>query len=486
MRIQIVNPNLSGDVSILDIGQTYLTTFINERTRHDAATMDFTFRRKHWQKHLRRSLDRFEPDVLGISATSLYLRYIMDIIEEAKKHRPDLKILMGGWHCSLLPEDSINRPFVNAIVLGDGEYTVQEYLNRLEDGADDGEMEGIKGLWFKRDGEVVENEKRRLIENVDELPIPNYDCWEDIEKYVFYNQMLYFMGNRGCPYACSYCSEVSLRRAIPGKGMRRRSPRLLAHEVQHQHNKYKDMGMRIAHFFDPVFAFNLKWTREFCDEYIKIGMSEKLPFSCFGAGHNLDEERIDVLAAANCKIIRVGIEAGNERIRMEVYRKQVTNDKLRRIVSYCHEKGISLTGYNMIGGPGEDFGTLMDTFNLIRETGVDRPIFFTYRPLPATDGAALVSELGGTVQEQKWEEIDSLHTHANVDTGKLKPWQIQYFRHFCVVYFNGFRTFKLVRIGKLEFFKVLAEYLVRGVMDGVGLNYSLGYFMVCGGKNLIN
>ena len=49
MRIQIVNPNLSGDVSILDIGQTYLTTYINERTRHDAATMDFTFRRKEWQ-----------------------------------------------------------------------------------------------------------------------------------------------------------------------------------------------------------------------------------------------------------------------------------------------------------------------------------------------------------------------------------------------------------------------------------------------------
>ena len=483
MRIQIVNPNLTGDVSILDIGQTYLTTYINERTNHDAATMDFTFHRKDWTQYLKRCLDRFEPDVLGLSASSLYMRYIVDIITEAKKHRPDLKIVMGGWHCSLLPDDAINRPFVEAIVLGDGEYTITEYLDAV---AEERPLDGIEGLWFKRDDEIIKNEKRRLIENVDVLPIPNYDCWEDIEKYVFYNQMLYFMGNRGCPYNCSYCSEVSLRRAIPGKGIRRRSPRPLAHEIKHQYAKYKDAGMRIAHFFDPVFSFNYPWTEEFCDEYRKIGMADVLPFSCFGAGHNLDEKRVLTLAAANCKIIRIGIEAGNEHIRMEVYRKKVTNEKLKRIINLCHENGISITGYNMVGGPGEDFGTLMDTFNLIRETGVDRPIFFTYRPLPATDGAKMVAELGGTVDESAWEHIDSLHTSANVDTGKLKPWQIMWFRHFCVIWFNGWRTFKLIRIGKLGFFADLARYAYRGFKDGVSPQYSLGYFMVCAGKNLVN
>jgi len=483
MRIQIVNPNLSGDVSILDIGQTYLTTYINERTRHEAATMDFTFNRKNWQQYIRRSLDRFEPDVLGISATSLYMRYITDIIEEAKQVRPDLHIIMGGWHCSLLPEDAIARPYVEAIVLGDGEYTTEGYLDAMEEGRP---YDEVSGLWFNREGEVVKNEKRRFIENVDALPIPNYDVWEDIEKYVFYNQMLYMMGTRGCPYACSYCSEVSLRRAIPGKGIRKRSPRPLAHEVQHQYAKYKDAGMRIAHFFDPVFAFNYKWTEAFCDEYRKIGMADRLPFSCFGAGHNLDEKRVEVMAAANCQVVRIGIEAGNEYIRQEVYKKKVTNDKLRRIFDLCHQRGISITGYNMIGGPGEDFGTLMDTFNLIKETGVDRPIFFTYRPLPATDGAKLVTELGGTVDEGGWDKIDSLHTSANVDTGKLRPWQISWFRHFCLAYFNGRRTIKLIHMDRHRFFLNLARWLYRGVKDGVGVQYSLGYFMVCAGKNLTN
>lgn len=481
MRIQIVNPNLSGDVSILDIGQTYLATYINQRTRHEAATMDFTFHRKDWQRHVARSLDRFEPDVLGISATSLYMHYVTDIIAEAKRRRPDLRVIMGGWHCSLLPDDSINRPHVEAIVLGDGEHTSEAYLDALEEGRP---LDGIEGLWFRRDGEVVRNEKRRLIEDVDTLPVPDYDVWEDIEKYVFYNQMLYFMGNRGCPYACTYCSEVSLRKAIPGKGIRRRSPRPLAHEIARQHEKYRDAGMRIAHFFDPVFAFNLPWTREFCDEYRKIGMADRLPFSCFGHGENLDEERVEILASANCRIVRIGIEAGNERIRREVYKKKVSNDHLRRIFDLCHRRGISITGYNMIGGPGEDFGTVMDTFKLNRELHVDRPIFFTYRPLPATRGAELVEELGGKVHDEVWKEIDSLHTHGNVDTGKLKPWQIEWFRNFCLLYFNASRAARLVASQKHRFFLNLLEYARRGIADGVGMHYVIGYFMVCAGDNL--
>jgi anaerobic magnesium-protoporphyrin IX monomethyl ester cyclase len=481
MRIQIVNPNLSGDVSILDIGQTYLTTFLAQRTRHPATTLDFTFHRRDWREHLRRRLDAFEPDVLGVSSTSLYMRYVTDIIAEAKAHRPSLRVILGGWHVSLLPEDSIARPHVEAIVLGDGEYTCAEYLDAVEEQRP---LDNIAGLWFKRDGEVVRNIKRPFIADVDELPVPDYDCWEDIEKYVYYNQMMYFMGNRGCPYACTYCSEVSLRQAIPGKGIRRRSPRLLAREIQQQHVKYRDAGMRIAHFFDPVFPFNKRWTEEFCDEYRALGLADVLPFSCFARGDTLDAERVETLARGGCKLIRIGIEAGNERIRREVYDKQISNDQLREIFRLCHANGIALTGYNMLGGPGEDLGTMIDTFRLVRELRVDRPIFFTYRPLPATRGAELVAEMGGHVLEEGWESIDSLHTRSNVETGKLRPWQIEWFRNFCLAYFNGKRTLRLIARQRHRFLLNFIEYTLRGLRDGLALQYIVGYFMVCAGDNL--
>ena len=187
---------------------------------------------------------------------------------------------------------------------------------------------------------------------------------------------------------------------------------------------------------------------------------------------------------SGARMFCTGFEFGNDEILRRI-KKGIGTDKMREFARKASDAGIRIHGCFMIGGPGEDFGTLMDTFNLIKETGVDRPIFFTYRPLPATDGAKLVAELGGTVDESGWDKIDSLHTSANVDTGKLKPWQIAWFRNFCLAYFNGRRTLRLISKDKHHFFLNLAKWLLRGVKDGVGMQYSLGYFMVCAGKNLL-
>ncbi|MBM4085299.1 MAG: hypothetical protein FJ272_10960, partial [Planctomycetes bacterium] len=84
MRISIINPNLSGDVSILDMGITYLATYLNERTPHRAEIIDFTFRRHEWREVLRRKIGRFKPQIVGITTTSLYLHYIKAIAQEVK------------------------------------------------------------------------------------------------------------------------------------------------------------------------------------------------------------------------------------------------------------------------------------------------------------------------------------------------------------------------------------------------------------------
>ena len=223
MKVSIVNPNLSGDVSILDIGITYLCTYINQRTRHKADIIDFTFHRRNWKSHLIQKLEEQKPDVLGVSATSLYMPYCRQIILLAKKAFPSLKVVMGGWHCSIDPEDSIHHyPFVEAIVIGDGEFTLTEYLDRIENGEP---LDGIKGLWFKSpSGMTVRNEKRPFIQEIDQLPIPEYDSWDNLDKYFLYNQMLYFMANRGCPFPCTYCSESVIKETVPGPHLRFRDP----------------------------------------------------------------------------------------------------------------------------------------------------------------------------------------------------------------------------------------------------------------------
>lgn len=482
MKISIISPNFSSDVSVIDIGMTYLATYINERTEHKANIVDFTYHRGDWQKHLKKNMETFNPDVIGISTVSMFMQYTKKIAKEIKA-KYGLPIILGGYHPTLCPEDAISPEEVDAICIGDGEYVLSEYLDALSGKSG---MKGIKGMWYKEGGEVHKNPLRELIQDIDSLPIPNYDLWEDLDKFIFYNGVIYFIGTRGCPFPCTYCSEFPMRDAVPGKHFRVRNPREYAREMKQQWEKYKNLGMKVAHTFDPVFTINKDWVRDFCDEYIKIGLSEVLPFSCFTRADTIDEEKIEMLARANLKVARVGIEAGNERIRKEVYEKNIPTEQYRKVFKLLHDKGIAVTGYNILGGPGETIETMRETFNLVKELKVDRPIFFTYRPLPKTKGARQVIELGGRIDGKTWEKIDSLHQLSNVYTKTLTPRQIMWFRRRCLFYFMTKRTMKLIKEQKLSFFSNFARYLVKGIRDGIHPQYVVGYFFVSGGKNVIS
>lgn len=482
MRISIISPNFSSDVSVVDIGMTYLATYLNERTRHKANIVDFTYHRLDWKRHLRKNIEAFRPDVIGISTVSMFMQYTKKIAREIKE-KYNLPVILGGYHPTLCPEDAISPADVDAICVGDGEYTLTEYLDAMEEGRP---YAGIKGLWYKEGGAVKKNALRELIQDVDSLPIPNYDLWEDLDKFIFYNGVIYFIGTRGCPFPCTYCSEFPMRDAVPGKHFRVRNPREYAREMKVQWLKYKDRGMKVAHTFDPVFTINTEWVREFCDEYIKIGLSKELPFSCFTRADTVDEERITMLAKANLRVARIGIEAGNERIRKEVYEKNIPTEQYRKVFRLLHENGIAVTGYNILGGPGETMETMKETFDLVRELKVDRPIFFTYRPLPKTKGAEKVLELGGKIDKGSWERIDSLHQRSNVYTQSLTPRQIVRFRRKCLMYFMTRRTWKLLKEQHVMFFFNFLRYLTRGVLDGVHPQYVVGYFFVSGGKNVIS
>lgn len=482
MKISIISPNFSSDVSVVDIGMTYLATYLNERTEHKANIIDFTYHRGDWQRHLKKNIEAFKPDVIGISTVSMFMQYTRKIAKEIKA-KYNLPVILGGYHPTLCPDDALSVPEVDAICIGDGEYALSEYLDALRAGKP---FAGIKGIWYKEDGQVRKNTLRELIQDTDSLPIPNYDLWEDLDKFIFYNGVIYFIGTRGCPFPCTYCSEFPMRDAVPGKHFRVRDPKAYAREMKQQWEKYKDRGMKVAHTFDPVFSINKDWVRDFCDEYIRLGMNEVLPFSCFTRADTIDAEKIEMLAKANLKVARIGIEAGNERIRKEVYEKNIPTEQYRKVFKLLHDKGVAVTGYNILGGPGETRETMQETFDLVRELEVDRPIFFTYRPLPMTKGAKMVVELGGKIDGKSWDKIDSLHQHSNVYTKTLTPKQIGRFRRKCLVYFMTRRTLKLIKEQKLMFFVNFLKYFAKGIADGIHPQYVVGYFFVSGGKNVIS
>jgi radical SAM superfamily enzyme YgiQ (UPF0313 family) len=233
-----------------------------------------------------------------------------------------------------------------------------------------------------------------------------------------------------------------------------------------------------------VFTVNRRWLEDFCDEYVKLGLAGRLPYSVFTRADTIDEEKIALLADSGCKVIRLGVEAGNERIRNEVYEKHISDDQIRQAVSLCKKYGLTITAYNMLGGPLETKATLMDTYRLNKELDVQRPVFFIYRPLPRTKGVEKILESGGIIDTEKMSTIDSLHFGSVVRTGDLTPRYVERFQRKMFLYFISKRILRLILKQKHRFFLNLIRYMLHARKTRVSFEYAVAYFLICCGDNL--
>jgi len=483
MKMSVISPNLSGCCSILDIGVTCLATYINERTPHRANIIDYTFKKENWKQHLKNRLEEFKPDIIGITATSLFMRYVRMTIEEIRKeYSKDVPIVLGGYHVTLNPDSAIQEAGVDAIVLGEGEYIISDYLDALAKGKS---PDGISGLWYKKGAEVVKNPKRGWIENIDSLPIPDYDLWEDIDKYFYFIGQLWFMGTRGCPFKCTNCSEEPMNKALPGKRFRVRDPKGYVQEIKEQWLKYRDRGFRMAHPFDAVFTSNTEWVRDFCAEYKAQGLAGELPFSVFTHGATSQEEKVKLLAGAGCKEVRIGIESGNERVRNEVYGKHATDAQIREAFGNFHKYGLNVIAYNMLGGPTETKEILWQTYDFNKELQPEKPIFFIFRPLPGTEIISQMNSLGEEIDSAAMShEIDSLHWGAALKSKGRSENYVEYFQLRCFLYFVSRRVWRLVRKQKLRFFINLFRYMSTAWKYKLDMRIAFAYFLASCGDNL--
>ena len=213
MHLTFINSLLGGDFSALDISITSIATYLNERTRHTASIIDLTFHRRHWRKALREGIEKNQPDIIAISCNTMYMQYVKTIVAEVKAEYK-LPIILGGHHASIYPEETIDIEGCVVLCIGDGEEPLTKYLDSYSEKKNAG---GISGIWTKDNGIVTKNQGGWFERNIDDLPIPDWDLWVDLDKYFYHLGMLYMIGSRGCPYRCTYCDAHGISKAVEGK-----------------------------------------------------------------------------------------------------------------------------------------------------------------------------------------------------------------------------------------------------------------------------
>jgi anaerobic magnesium-protoporphyrin IX monomethyl ester cyclase len=470
MRIEFINAVIGGDFSAMDISITALATFLNQRSNHQAGIIDLVFHRRDWKSYLHRTLDEKRPDWVGISTNTMYMSYCRQVMQEVKKH--NIPIILGGHHASTHPEETLAIPEVDAVCIGDGEYALREFLERQKYQI---YRDATPGMWMKDSGKQIRNSGGSFIENLDSLPFLDWSLWQDLDKYFYYLGMLYVIFSRGCPYRCAFCDAWGIASSVQGPYYRQKNPELSAYELFYYWSTYRKRGLRLAQVFDPVCTLDEEWVIRFCEKYGSYG--SPLPFSVFSRIDNLNETKIKALARANCKLLRVGIESGDEHIRNDVYKKKISNEQIREVFGLCKKQGIGFTAFYILGGPGETRQTIKKTIDMAVELDANRTAFFVYKPF-TKEAATLVEELGGTIDTARWQKADNITFGAVIRSKDLSPRRVELLQAKAYFLTFGRRLLRLITKYRLHYFVWLLAYMLRGMHDGLDWKYLITYYHI--------
>lgn len=330
------------------------------------------------EKDLFAAVRRYQPDVIGFSLTSGSEPYYLELIRRLRQHLPFISIL-GGPHPTFFPE-IIDEPEVDIICRGEGDDAIVDLLDRLRDGRD---YSNISNLYVKVNGQVVRNAMRPLVQDLDRLPFPDRASF--LKYYAYrHSSVKHFLSSRGCPYDCTYCFNHMLKQLYreevgEGKYCRLRSVDNVIREIEEVRDNYP---LKIVYFHDDLFIMNKAWLKEFSSAYRdRIG----LPMICYVRANLVNEEVVRYLKEANCVTIAMGVESGNDVIRRNVLKRQMSDEQIIEAGRLFHQYGISIMTQNMVGLPEETIEDAYQTIEINRKIRPDYAWVSIFQPYPRTE-----------------------------------------------------------------------------------------------------
>ena len=298
-----------------------------------------------------------EPDLVAFSATTMQFGKVRTYGSWVKEDL-GLPAICGGVHPTISPEEAIAEPGIDFICVGEGEEAFLELCDAMESG---GPVDGIPNIWGKADGRTWRNPVRPLIEDLDALPFPDRLLFNPENFASNQRARLTMLASRGCPFNCSYCCNHLQKTIYPNsdKYVRFRSPENVIQEIEAA--AVSDPGICQVRFDDDILTLDRAWFRRFASLYAE---RVKLPFICNARVDLLNDEMVDLLARAGCSAIAMGVESGNPWLRKNVLLRSMSDEKIMKAFSMCHERGIPTVSLNMAGFPHETLKMALDTVKM--------------------------------------------------------------------------------------------------------------------------
>jgi radical SAM superfamily enzyme YgiQ (UPF0313 family) len=354
MKILLISVNRERmPFPVFPLGLAYIARALREEG-HQIEVMDLCFSQEV-SVDLNNTLQRFRPDLIGISLRNLdnltyptsvsYLKEVEEVIGICRQS-PSSRLVIGGSGYSLSPKELLQHLDVDFGIVGEGEEVFPQLVRGLERG--DPVLSSPYLL-------VKETPFPHVIEGAKILSIQSPDrSLFETRRYFEEGGMGNIQTKRGCPFSCIYCTYPLLE----GKKVRLREMEKVVEEI----HILAEGGVNYIYFVDDIFNYPPSYAEALCREMVQRKVDVK--WSAFVSPGFLDEKLLQWMKEAGCVGIEFGTDSGSPRM-LENYKKSFTQKDIIQSSKICSKLMINQCHYLLFGGPGEDEGTIEESFHLM-------------------------------------------------------------------------------------------------------------------------
>jgi len=315
------------------------------------------------------------PALIGITVYTPYVPEISRAVRVARQAAPQAVIALGGPHVTFTAEETLRTmPQVDVVARGEGDQIIVDLARALDEG--DG-LEGVPGISFRRDGQVVETPAPPPLD-VTTLPMPAFHLLP-MDRYRWPElggPFATVITSRGCPFKCTFCSEWHFWRG----GWRPYDPEIVVEQLDVLVNRY---GRRNIWFGDDCFNVDGDHIAAICEGILRRGIEVNWYYQGRADLLVKYKDLLPLTRRAGNRMVQIGIEASSDEQRDEL-NKQLSTETVKKAVRLLRQHDIVCQGMMIVGVPSDSPRTFEHKVRFIKRLDVDFPVFTLYTPFPGT------------------------------------------------------------------------------------------------------
>jgi anaerobic magnesium-protoporphyrin IX monomethyl ester cyclase len=370
-REGLYNPETeSGDFNYnIPVGLAYISAFLKQNG-HTVEFLNLNHLSGRVEDLISNRLQNEKYDFMITGGISPFYPDISHVVKCVRKWSPGTRIILGGGLISSQPEIMFGLLQPDYGVIGEGELTVKELFECLENNRDVSEVNGL--IFRNADGQMVVTKPRDPISDLNILPWPDYEALGfaeyldhmmpgDLYSYSIFDKPRAYpiIASRSCPYSCTFCFHPL------GKKYRKRSIDNIMEELEYAVKKY---NINLIIFYDELFANDRSRTYELCGritEFLKT-VPWEVKWFCQMRVDILDDELITTMKNAGCYYIGLGLESYSAPV-LKSMNKHITPKQIDDAFRLCKRHQMAFTGNFIFGDPAETTETYHETIKYWKE-----------------------------------------------------------------------------------------------------------------------